>query len=150
MSPRIGDVVEIPTLRGFAYAQYTHEHRESPRHGSLLRVLPGLYDRQPEDLASLVEQEERFSVFFPLGAALARGIFRIVGNPDVPARKQPFPVLRSKTPDGRTYYWAGRREWRETWWRRTPRWRRGAIDEIWHDTALVERVSSGWKLADDV
>jgi hypothetical protein len=84
--PRIGDVVEIRTPRGFAYAQYTHEHREPPRHGSLLRVLPGLYERQPQDLASLVEQEERFSVFFPLGAALARRIFRIVGNADVPAR----------------------------------------------------------------
>jgi hypothetical protein len=147
--PRIGDVVEIPTPCGLAFAQYTHEHREPPRYGSLLRLLPGLYDRPPEDLRSLVEQEERFSVFFPLGAALARGIFRIVGNADVPASKQPFPIFRSKAPDGTVYYWDGRREWRETWWRRTPRWRRGAIDEIWNDTALVERASSDWKPADD-
>jgi hypothetical protein len=143
--PQIGDVIEISTPRGLAYAQYTHEHREAPRYGSLLRVLPGLYERRPEDLRSLVEQEERFSVFFPLGAALARGILRIVGNVDVPVRKQPFPVFRSKTPTGTTYYWDGRREWRETWWRPTPRWRRGAIDEVWNDTALVERVSSGWQ-----
>ncbi len=147
--PQIGDVIEIRTPRGLAYAQYTHEHREPPRHGSLLRVLPGLYDRQPKDLASLVEQEERFSVFFPLGAALARGIFRIVGKADVPLSKQRFPIFRSKTPAGTIYYWDGRREWRETWWRRTPRWRRNAINAILNDTALVERVSSNWKPADD-
>jgi hypothetical protein len=146
--PQIGDVIEIWTPRGLAYAQYTHEHREPPRYGSLLRVLPGLCDRQPDDLRALVEQEERFSVFFPLGAALARGIFRIVGNADVPLSKRPFPIFRSKTPTG-TIYWDGRREWREAWWRRTPRWRRRAIDEIWNDTALVGRVSSDWKPADD-
>lgn len=39
----IGDIVEIRTLRGFAYAQYTHEPAEF---GSLIRVLPGL--QQPE------------------------------------------------------------------------------------------------------
>jgi hypothetical protein len=58
--PQIGDVIEIPTPRELAYAQYTQEHREPPRHGSLLRVLPGLYGRRPDDLRTLVEQE-RFS-----------------------------------------------------------------------------------------
>jgi hypothetical protein len=38
----------------------------------LLRVVPGVYSTGPTDFAGL-EQEERFSVFFPLGAALNRG-----------------------------------------------------------------------------
>jgi hypothetical protein len=36
--PQLGDVIEIETSQGLAYAQYTHEHREPPRYGSLLRI----------------------------------------------------------------------------------------------------------------
>jgi hypothetical protein len=39
-------VIEIETPRGLAYAQYTHEHRDPPRLGSLLRVLPA----RPDDV----------------------------------------------------------------------------------------------------
>jgi hypothetical protein len=56
--------------RGLANVQYTHEHREPPRYGSLLRGVSGLHERQPKDLTSLVEQEDRFSVFFPLAQHL--------------------------------------------------------------------------------
>lgn len=145
--PQIGDVIEITTPRGFAYAQYTHEHRDPPRMGSLLRVLPGVFDQRPE-LKSLVEEEERFSVFFPLHAALGRGIFRIVANEPVPPSKRPFPIFRSRArPEisaGPWFYWDGRREWRESRWRPEPRWRRRALNEIWNDTLLVERITSGW------
>jgi hypothetical protein len=110
-------------------------------------MLPGLYETRP-DLAALVQQEERFSVFFPLGAALARGIFSIAANETVPKAKQPFPVIRSQAPNGTVFYWDGNREWRETWWRRTPRWRRGALYEIWNDTLLVERIVTGWAPTD--
>ena len=145
--PQIGDVIEIATPSGLAYAQYTHEHREPPRMGSLIRVLPGLFDRQP-DIAALVEQEERFSVFFPLHAALRRRIFRIAANEPIPPSKRPFPIFRSRArdeiSDSPVYYWNGKREWRESRWRRTPKWRRGALNEIWNDTLLVGRIAGGW------
>ena len=145
--PRIGDVIEIEVPSGLAYAQYTHEHRDPPRMGSLIRVLPGVYERQP-DLAALVETEERFSVFFPLRAALRRRIFRIVSNESVPPRKRPFPIFRSQSrpelSSGPWWYWDGRREWRETWWRRKPEWRRRALNEIWNDTVLIERIEARW------
>ena len=63
MRPRLGDVIEIETPKGLAYAQYTHEHRDPPRYGSLLRILPGIYSQRPSDFAALVAEEERFSVF---------------------------------------------------------------------------------------
>jgi hypothetical protein len=144
--PQIGDVIEIETRGGLAYVQYTHEHREPPRWGSLLRVLPGLYDRQP-DLTKLVLEEERFSVFFPLHAALRRGLFSIVANESIPAAKQAFPIFRARqagATEGPWYYWDGSREWREGWWRRTPHWRPRALHEIWNDTLLIERIASGW------
>jgi hypothetical protein len=150
--PQIGDVIEIRTPNGLAYIQYTHEHRDPPRMGSLLRVLPGVFDQQP-DLASLVEQEERFSVFFPLHAALRRGIFRIVASEPIPPNKRQFPIFRSQARDelsaGPWYYWDGKREWRESRRRRTPEWRRRALNEVWNDTLLVDRIASGWSPPDD-
>jgi hypothetical protein len=81
--PQIGDLIEIETPRGYAYAQYVHKHREPPRMGSLIRQLPGFYRERPDNFNALVDAEGRFSVFFPLGAALNRGIFRIVASEPV-------------------------------------------------------------------
>src|SRR5690348_2923190 len=105
MRPQIGDVVEVETPRGLAYAQYTHEHRDPPRMGSLLRVLPGLYEKRPAAFDSLVEQEERFWVFFPLGAATRRQLVRIVGNEPLPVPKRPFPVFRARNGFGPWWLW---------------------------------------------
>lgn len=143
--PQIGDVIEIETPRGLAYAQYTHEHRDPPRLGSLLRVLPGLYEARPADFATLAEQEERFWVFFPLGAATRRRLVRIVANEAVPEAKRPFPVFRARNTYGPWWMWDGKREWRarpgDAW---TPR----AVRAIWNDTLLVERIAEGWAPAD--
>ena len=72
---RIGDVVEIPTKRGFAYGQYALHHQQM---GALLRVLPGFFSERPNDFTGLVTQSPRFVTFFPLGAAVHRGIFEVV------------------------------------------------------------------------
>jgi hypothetical protein len=53
--PRLGDVIEIPTDRGLAYAQYTHEAKGF--YESLIRVLLGLFASRPSDLRSLVNGE---------------------------------------------------------------------------------------------
>ena len=49
VSPRTGDVVEITTPNGLAYAQLTHDH---PEHGAVLRILPGLYESRPGRLGA--------------------------------------------------------------------------------------------------
>jgi hypothetical protein len=51
--PKIGDVLEIKTAKGFVYAQITHVHET---HGPLLRVLPNFHDRRPENPNGLVDQ----------------------------------------------------------------------------------------------
>jgi len=145
--PRIGDIIEVATPRGFAYAQYTHEHRDPPRHGSLLRVLPGLFGEPATEFAELVEQEERFWVFFPLGAATHRRLIRIVANKPVPKAKQPFPIFRSRNSvAGPWWMWDGKREWRA---RSRDRWTPRALASVWNDTLLIERVAAGWMPADD-
>jgi hypothetical protein len=143
--PQIGDAIEIETPRGLAYAHYTHEHREPPRYGSLLRVLPGLHSEAPSEFAHLVTQEERFSVFFPLGAALQRKLVRIVAREAVPGAKQAFPIFRRQQGQG-AWLWDGKKEWRA---RRRDRWTPRAIAEVWNDTLLIERIASGWRPDDD-
>jgi hypothetical protein len=147
--PQIGDVIEIETPRGLAYAQYTHEHRDPPRMGSLLRVFPGFHETRPSDFSALVEQEEIFSVFFPLGAALNRGIFRIAAKRPVPTRKQPFPVFRSRNSNlgEPSWIWDGGKRSRPAQpdERGTP----GAVYSIWNDTMLVHRITDGWRPSDD-
>jgi len=41
---KIGDIIEIPTSKGLAYAQYTHNHKQRPHFGALIRVLDGLFE----------------------------------------------------------------------------------------------------------
>jgi hypothetical protein len=69
--PKIGDIVEIKTARGLAYAQYINKHK---MYGALLRLLNGLYERRPSDLGSLASSETRFVTFFPLAAAAKQRI----------------------------------------------------------------------------
>src|SRR5262249_44194145 len=89
--PKVGDVVEIPTPEGFAYAQYTHAH---PGLGELLRVLPGLFDNRPADFAPLVEHKERFWTFHALRYTIRRRELAIVAHQPVPEWARHFPRFR--------------------------------------------------------
>jgi hypothetical protein len=138
-------VVEIETSHGRAYAQYTHEHRDPPRMGALIRVLPGLHGTRPKTFDQLVLAEERFSVFVPLGAMLNQGIVRIVANEPVPAIKRAFPTFRSRTEIGGEvgpwWMWDGRREWLA---RPDEQGTPGALNEVWNDAMLIERIEADW------
>ena len=152
--PRIGDVIEIPTPKGFAYAQYTHKHDEPPRYGGLLRIFPGVHLSRPENFHSLVAQPPVFSTFFPIGAACHRGIFAVVASEPVPGHTRDFPVFRNnhwyrdaqgKLHLGKYHFlWDGKREWR------VESLSANQLREypplgIPNDTLLVERILSGWK-----
>ena len=41
MKATIGDVIEIVTSKGLAYAQLTHRHTAPPRYDALIRVFSG-------------------------------------------------------------------------------------------------------------
>jgi hypothetical protein len=147
--PKIGDVVEIATSRGFGYAHFTQKHEAPPRYGALLRVLPGLFAERPGDFAGLVLQVPRFMTFFPLSAACSRGLVRIVANEPVPERSKAFPIFRNSHRD-RTgkrippwFLWDGTREWKV-----------GTLSQeqlrdypplgVSNDTLLAERIASEW------
>jgi len=97
--PRIGDVIEVETPNGLAYAHYTHKHDEPPKWGALIRVLPGIFAQRPADFAALVSEPPVFTTFFPLGAACHREITRVVANEVVPPHSRAFPIFRNRTRD---------------------------------------------------
>ena len=142
---RIGDVVEIPTRRGLAYAQYTHRVEQW---GSLLRVLPSFCLSRPERFDQLVIQPQRFVTFFPLQAAVSRGIFEIVDNQPVPPEAQALPLFRKAgfvDRQGKVHdwwLWNGEREWRIG--QLSAEQRRLPMLGVWNDTLLIARIEEEW------
>ena len=114
MRLRVGDVVEVSTPRGLAYVQQTHHERV---HGSLWRVLPGLFAVRPAEVASLVAGPDLYFVFVPLTSISKSPRTRFVGHFDVPAHAQPFPLFKAPfylDAEGhrkKWWLWDGKREW---------------------------------------
>lgn len=152
-SIRIGDVIEIVTSKGLAYAQYTHEHSSPPGYGSLIRVLPGFYDERPRDFSELVKAKHRFVKFFPLRAAVREGIVTILANEPVPPEAKEFPIFRAGVADPKTgkvkawWFWDGEKSWKVG--RITKKQRKMPIRGLVNDTKLVELIESGWTPEND-
>lgn len=147
---QIGNIIEIPTAKGLAYAQYTHHH---PTHGGLIRVFDVLFQSRPSAFSELVMGLVRFSTFFPVAAAVKRGVFKVVGYEKVALPNQPFPVFRNGVADPKTrkvvvwWFWDGEREWKVG--EITPEQRKMPIVGVWNDTLLVERIETGWTPCND-
>lgn len=142
---KIGDVVEIRTSKGLAYALYTHKHK---MYGALLRVFGRIYEVAPNDVTATIEGAPSFSTFFPLGAAVNRNIVSISGNVAVPSKLQPFPLFRNGVVDpitgkvGTWWLWDGEKEWRVG--TLASEQRKLPILGVWNDTMLVKRIETGW------
>jgi len=141
---KIGDIIEFRVRGGVAYALYTHEH---PEYGSLLRVWNRIHATGLADFEALIQNEPSFSCFFPLGAALSRGIVKAAGNVTVPKSLAAFPTFRTGMvePDGSVKTW---------WlWDGTSFSNAGSLTKaqmklprrgIWNDTLIIERIEQGW------
>ena len=146
---KIGDIVEIETSKGLAYAIYTHRHAKPPTFGALLRIFDQVYPRRPSNLEDLATKPIRFSTFFPLQAAVNKAMVRIVANVAVPKQLSFFPIFRSGTPDLTTkkvqtwWLWDGEKEWRIG--NLSPEQRSLSFRSIWTPKFLVERIEEGWR-----
>jgi hypothetical protein len=148
--PIIGDVVEIKTSKGLAYAHYTHQHKQ---YGALLRVFHGFHETRPVDFMKLVMHVPIFSCFFPLNAAVERKIVSLVSNVTPSVEALTFPTFRAGIIDPATrkvgvwWLWDGEKEWKVG--ELTSVQRRFPIRGVWNDTLLVERIESGWTAKTD-
>jgi hypothetical protein len=142
---KTGDIIEIPTKNGLAYAQCTHK---KDQWGFLIRVLPGFHSGRPASFSGLVDQKESFVTFFPVQQAVSRRIFRVAGHADVPRHARPFPLFRASgfvDREGYVHWWSlwdGDREWRVG--ALTPEQRKLPLRQVWNDTLLIQRIEEGW------
>jgi hypothetical protein len=101
----IGNIFEIDTPAGLAYAQYTHD---AGHLGQLVRVLPGTYSSRP-DLASLAKQRELYFVFYTLEYALRAKQIEVISNHVIPDWAKEPPLMRKAggltDSEGRTLNW---------------------------------------------
>lgn len=146
----IGDIVEIDVAGGYCYAQITHKNK---MYGELLRVASGIRSGRVDNLEDLMGADIAFTIFFPLGAAVKRGLVRIVGNVPVPKHLSTFPTFRAGMVNPKTqkvddwWLWDGEREWRVG--QLTPEQKEFPIRSIWNDTLLRERIEAGWRPSAD-
>jgi hypothetical protein len=149
MKVRFGDIVEIKTSKGLAYAIYTHRHTQPPKYGALIRVFDQLYQSRPVRTDELISTPIRFSAFFPLQAAVTKGIVEVVGHVSIPKNLLPFPLFRSGIVDPQTkrvriwWIWDGKKSWRVG--DLTSEQRKLPIRGVWNDTYLVHRIEEGWR-----
>lgn len=104
---KIGDVLQILTSKGVAYAQVTHKH---PEYGFLIRVFHGFYNENPKDFFSVVNNDPQFSAFFVVQGAVNQGLLSVVANTPVSEGLQEFPMFRSRAggPGGSLWLWDGK------------------------------------------
>lgn len=149
MKARFGDIVEIKTSKGLAYALYTHRHTDPPKFGALIRIFDQLFQARPADFTELITTAIRFSTFFPLQAAVNRNLVEIVGNIPIPEYLRPFPIFRRGTFNPRTkkvhawWLWDGKIKWQIG--NLTAEQRKLPILEVWNDTYLIHRIEDGWR-----
>jgi len=143
---KVGDIIEIKTNKGLSYAQYTHK---DDMMGILIHIFKEIYDERPENLDAVVKEEVQFSTFFPLGAAVNRKIFEVVGHSEISRKLQKFPLFRNAGlpgPDGVKvkdwWLWDGKKSWKVR--KLTKKQRKLPIKGACNDTMLIYRIETGY------
>ena len=149
---KIGDVIEIPTSKGLAYVQYTHEHTAPPVYGSLIRVLKGFYQRRLsiEDLQKIVNKPHRFQTFCPVHHTVNLGDWERIGNFPIPHFAQKFPVFKNmkylfKRPNPEEadwYLWDGEKSW-HVGKLSLEKQMKYPKKSAYNDTGLIEAIETG-------
>ncbi len=142
--PKIGDVIEIDTGVGLAYCHYSHKDK---LFGHLMRVFSYRYSERPLDFDSVVAGVPTYHQFFPLGAAVQRGIVTIVGHVQVSREASHFPRFREvhRDRDGRiTDWWIWDGEESRHVGSLTDEIRSLSPLNICTDIVLIDNIVSGW------
>lgn len=108
---KLGDILQVLTSQGVAYAQVTHKH---PEFGFLIRIFSGFHNEHPNDFSRVVDSEPQFSAFFVVQSAVNQSLLSVVANVPVPESLQDFPTFRSRNggPGGSLWLWDGTESFR--------------------------------------
>jgi hypothetical protein len=147
-----GLAFSLPTDLGFAVGLATHD---VARLGTLVWIAQPTFDMEPTlDVVSEIEVW-RWPVFFPLNAALRRHIVTKIGHVAIPQPLETMPYMRSRAtlsgkPDGawNLVRFPGDGSFTTSRLGRTTD-PSVPIYRVVNDTALKERIVTGWRSSDE-
>lgn len=147
MKLKKGAVLEFSSSEGYAYAQYVNDNEDF---GELIRVFRGMHVRRPAVIEDVVQGEELVLGFFPLRAAIRRGIVEVVGTAPISEADRVFPIFKDglvNPESGETYWWLwdGTKEWPVG--ELTAEQERYPLRRAFNDTYVVELVAEDAKKA---
>ena len=148
--PRLGDIVQVSTTNGFAYAQLTHRN---PMMGFLLRILPGLYPKPLTNFTEKVCEKELYHTFVFREDLTEPPVTSIVGHEPVPERCRAFPLFRTGVRDPKTsrvptwWLWDGNVSWPIG--TLIDEQRHLSLRQIWNYKILADRAGRGWLPTDE-
>jgi hypothetical protein len=153
---RRGDIVEITTQQGLAYAQFINVHKNKPlTFGDLVRVLPGVYRARPTDVASLVEAEGGWCCFWDIRHAVKQSEVTVVGHAKIPREFERMPTFKLATRHLRTKrvlgwaIWNGKTISGKPVSRLTKEQRSFPLAEIIHTEDVIRRIEIAWTPTDE-
>ncbi|MCP5490162.1 MAG: hypothetical protein H7A42_03505 [Chlamydiales bacterium] len=158
-SAREGDIMEIKTEAGFAYAQYTHFH---PECGELMRVLQGFYPRQlnEEEISKIAKKKHRFSLFIDWEFCITSKITDYVGNFPISDFAREFPIFKKtdamidqcwNDPSSVIWtLWDGEREWKAGPLKDEERKKYPEVIECTSDVTFEYYIRTGKSLGEDL
>ena len=143
---KLGDIFEINTPMGKSYLHYIFKDKAM---GDLVRVLPGIYSKQPADFSELACSKERYMIFFPLTFANRRKIVHRVGFYSPNQFEKPKYMRSEHVVRGEFLGWHIVDT--ETWHRQlvknlTSEQKQLSPWGIWNDTLLIENIVNNWTL----
>ena len=134
-----GSIFEIEIDGEFYYGICTHVH---PIYGELIRMVRGGSRRHVTNHPRYHKSDILFSFFFPLSAAVMRGIVRIVDRGPISASLSEFPLFRVRGFGSMWWVWNGVDEYKIG--ALTTEARKLPVRGIWNDTILKERIRAGY------
>jgi hypothetical protein len=146
----IGDVLEIHTKKGLAYAQCTHK---VPFFGHLIRVLPGFHKSPIDDVAAVVPKIEKYVTFIFWDKDVDRSRMHVIGRAPVPERCAALPLFKDGSADPKTgkvatwWLWDGQKEWRVG--KLTAKQKELPMRLIMNYVSLIHRIDEGWHPRDE-
>lgn len=140
-----GDLAEVKTRSGYAYIQYVARH---PDYGDMILVFPALYQQRPP-LTDVIIHNYCYLTFYPLQAAVKRGLIEIIGREQ--AADYPLENLvmrRSGAIDnqGKVLTWVIEEGGREVVKQElSEEERKIPIASIWNHEALLYYIEQQWR-----
>jgi hypothetical protein len=151
---KLGDIVEIRTSKGFAYAQYVNFHDRPPRYGTLMRVLPGIFPQRLKDFEQLVLEDGSYCCFWWAPRDLAERKIRLAANVPVPKEFRKMPMFKwgiSSLFTGHVRQWSiwnGKTRGSKPVAHLTELQKRYPIKQIVSLEIVKYRIESGWRPED--